>query len=95
MTRHDRRLMPAFAVALVLAAPAWADRTVTDQIGRQVTLPDSIERAVILQHQTLNIAAQLDAQDQVVGCWTNGKSSFAPASSGWRRGSRIWPCRAG
>ena len=32
-----------------------------------MTIPDQIERAVILQHQTLNIAVQIDAQDQVVG----------------------------
>lgn len=53
--------------AFGLAFPALADRTVTDQLGREVTIPDQIERAVILQHQTLNIAVQIDAQDQVVG----------------------------
>lgn len=53
--------------ALAIAAPAWADRTVTDQIGREVQIPDEVNRAVILQHQTLNIAVQLDAMDKVVG----------------------------
>ncbi len=52
---------------LTLAMPAWADRVVTDQIGREVHVPDVVERAVILQHQTLNIAVQLDAMGKVVG----------------------------
>lgn len=52
---------------LVIAMPAWAERIVTDQIGRVVHVPDVVNRAVILQHQTLNIAVQLDAMDKVVG----------------------------
>lgn len=54
-------------LSLLFAAPAWAERLVTDQIGRQVHIPDSVNRVVILQHQTLNIAVQLDAMDKVVG----------------------------
>ncbi|WP_201769445.1 ABC transporter substrate-binding protein [Paracoccus aminophilus] len=50
-----------------MLSPALAERVVTDQLGKQVTLPDHISRAVVLQHQTLNIAVQLDAQDQIVG----------------------------
>ncbi len=52
---------------LLLSAPAWADRLVTDQIGREVDIPDVVSRVVILQHQTLNIAVQMDAMDKVVG----------------------------
>ncbi|MFS8050031.1 ABC transporter substrate-binding protein [Rhizobium sp. BR 314] len=52
---------------LLFSAPAWADHVVTDQIGRQVHIPDTVNRVVILQHQTLNIAVQLDAMDKVVG----------------------------
>ncbi len=54
-------------VGLLLAAPAWADRVLTDQIGREVHVPDQVNRVVILPHQTLNIAVQLDAMDKVVG----------------------------
>lgn len=58
----------ALAIAgLLFATPAWADRVVTDQIGREVHVPDQVNRVVILQHQTLNIAVQLDAMDTVVG----------------------------
>jgi iron complex transport system substrate-binding protein len=52
---------------LLLSTPAWADHLVTDQIGRQVHIPDTVNRVVILQHQTLNIAVQLGAMDKVVG----------------------------
>lgn len=67
-----RRMATAMRAALVLAGlaiamPAWADRTVTDQIGREVIVPDVVGRVVILQHQTLNIAVQLDAMEKVVG----------------------------
>jgi iron complex transport system substrate-binding protein len=61
---------PKIALAiggLLLASPAWADRVVTDQIGREVHVPDQVNRVVILQHQTLNITVQLDAMDKVVG----------------------------
>ena len=46
---------------------AYASRTVEDQLGRTVTIPDQVNRAVVLQHQTLNIANQLDANSQIVG----------------------------
>ncbi len=55
------------AGGLLFAVPAWADHIVTDQIGRQVHVPDVVNRVVILQHQTLNIAVQLGAMDKVVG----------------------------
>ncbi len=53
--------------SLLFSAPAWADRVVTDQIGRQVHIPDAVNRVIVLQHQTLNIVVQLDAMDKVVG----------------------------
>ncbi|MGV3550893.1 ABC transporter substrate-binding protein [Rhizobium sp.] len=52
---------------LLISTTAWADRMITDQIGRQVQIPDHVNRVVVLQHQTLNIAVQLGAMDKVVG----------------------------
>ncbi|POE02740.1 ABC transporter substrate-binding protein [Pectobacterium odoriferum] len=46
---------------------AWAARQVTDQLGRNVTIPDHVNRVVVLQHQTLNLLVQLDAQESIVG----------------------------
>jgi iron complex transport system substrate-binding protein len=59
--------LAALLLPLVISLPAWADRIVTDQIGKQVHIPDVVGRVVILQHQALNIAVQLDAADKVVG----------------------------
>lgn len=61
------------AIGCLISVSALADRTVTDQLGRQVTIPDTVSRAVVLQHQTLNIAVQLDALPQVVGVLSSWK----------------------
>jgi len=45
---------------------AWA-REVTDQVGNTVTIPDTISRAVVLEHHALDVVVQLGAQDQMVG----------------------------
>ena len=41
-----------FVAALfgIFSTSALADRVVTDQLDRQVTIPDHIQRAVVLQH---------------------------------------------
>lgn len=41
--------------SMLFAFAAQADRTITDQLGRQVTIPDRVDKVVVLQHQTLNI----------------------------------------
>lgn len=58
------------------AFSAYADRTVVDQLGRSVTLPDNIEKAVVLQHQTLNIIVQLNATDKVTGILAGWKKQL-------------------
>jgi len=69
--------------ALVLLLLLWsgvaqADRTVTDQLGRQVTVPDTVNRVVVLQHQTLDILVQLGAADKVVGVMQSWKKQLGP-----------------
>lgn len=61
-----------------ISALAWADRQVTDQLGREVTIPDTISRAVVLQHQTLNLMVQLDSADQIVGILSSWKKQLGP-----------------
>ena len=51
----------AAALAFALAFPAFADRVVTDQTGRSVTIPDPVNCFVVLQHQTLNLLVQMNA----------------------------------
>ncbi|MGB9095935.1 ABC transporter substrate-binding protein [Erwinia sp.] len=53
-----------------------ASRQVTDQLGRQVTIPDQVDRVVVLQHQTLNLLVQLDATNTLVGILGNWKQQL-------------------
>ncbi|MCA6962382.1 ABC transporter substrate-binding protein [Pectobacterium odoriferum] len=55
---------------------AWAARQVTDQLGRNVTIPDHVNRVVVLQHQTLNLLVQLDAQESIVGGLSSWKKQL-------------------
>ncbi|MGK3122513.1 ABC transporter substrate-binding protein [Candidatus Pantoea formicae] len=55
---------------------SYASRVVTDQIGREVTIPDQVDRVVVLQHQTLNLLVQLNATDKVVGILANWKQQL-------------------
>ena len=64
--------------SLTAVTPALADRTVTDQLGRQITLPDSVNRVVVLQHQTLNLLVQLNAADDIVGVLSSWKKQLGP-----------------
>lgn len=75
------RFMPLMRAALIMgglffSASAWADRMVTDQVGRSVHIPDTVSRVVILQHQTLNIAVQLGEMDKVVGVLESWKKQL-------------------
>lgn len=42
-------------------------KEITDQLGRKVTIPDEVNRIVVLQHQSLNLLNQINAMDKVVG----------------------------
>lgn len=50
-----------------VAAQAQDTHTVTDQLGREVTLPLHVQRVVALQHQALDIVLELGAADRLVG----------------------------
>jgi iron complex transport system substrate-binding protein len=84
------RFLPSLALlglALSFASPsALASRQITDQLGRQVTIPDNVDRVVVLQHQTLNLLVQLNATKDIVGVLNNwqkqlgsGYARLAPA----------------
>ncbi|MDI5809575.1 ABC transporter substrate-binding protein, partial [Salmonella enterica subsp. enterica serovar Anatum] len=65
-------------LALLFCWPlmSQAARTFTDQIGRQVTVPDTVDRVVVLQHQTLNLLVQMNATDKIVGVMANWKQQL-------------------
>ena len=61
--------------SMLFAFSAQADRTITDQLGRQITIPDHVDKVVVLQHQTLNILVQLNAQQDIIGVMSSWKNS--------------------
>lgn len=67
-------------VLLAFLSFGWA-REVTDQLGRVVQIPDQIKRAVVLQHQTLDIAVQLNATNQIVGILSSWKKRLGETYS--------------
>ncbi|WP_437609116.1 ABC transporter substrate-binding protein [Erwinia sp. V71] len=63
----------ALLLVLFTSFSSLAARQVTDQLGRKVTIPDQVDRVVVLQHQTLNLLVQLDATRKMVGILSNWK----------------------
>ncbi|MDH2896230.1 MULTISPECIES: ABC transporter substrate-binding protein [Rahnella] len=86
MRALSSRFLPSLALlglALSFASPsALAARQITDQLGRQVTIPDNVDRVVVLQHQTLNLLVQLDATKDIVGVLNNWQKQLG---SGYAR----------
>jgi len=64
------------SLLVVIPLSAEASRQITDQIGRQVTIPDDVNRVVVLQHQTLNLLVQMNASDKIVGLLANWKQQL-------------------
>ncbi|MCU6663499.1 ABC transporter substrate-binding protein [Silvania hatchlandensis] len=64
------------SLLVVIPLSAEASRQITDQIGRQVTIPDDVNRVVVLQHQTLNLLVQMNASDKIVGILANWKQQL-------------------
>lgn len=71
-------LKQATIVVFLLLAPlvVYGQKTVTDQLGRKVTLPDQVERVVVLQHQTVNLLVQMDATSKIVGILASWKQQL-------------------
>lgn len=64
------KIVRVFMIGLLMAtisAAVHAQRFIVDQLNRNVTLPDNVERVVVLQHQTLNLLVELNATDKIVG----------------------------
>ncbi|WP_338557651.1 ABC transporter substrate-binding protein [Erwinia sp. E_sp_B01_3] len=73
------RLLRLSALTVLLGLlpfSSQAARQVTDQLDRQVTIPDRVDRVVVLQHQTLNLLVQLDATSTMVGILGNWKQQL-------------------
>ncbi|AXU93932.1 hypothetical protein CI789_00965 [Erwinia persicina] len=70
------RFYPALLLSVFMTFSVQASRQVTDQLGRQVALPDRVDRVVVLQHQTLNLLVELNATDKIVGILSNWKQQL-------------------
>ncbi len=60
------------------AKPAMETRVVTDQLGRQVTIPKEVKRIVVLQHHTLDLLLELQAGDKIVGAVNKWQELVSP-----------------
>ena len=57
-------LLCVLSAGLAIAADGY---TITDQLGRTVSIPPKVERVVCLQHHTLDIILELGQGDKLVG----------------------------
>lgn len=62
-----KSFMKLLLAVSLFATFLFAEKVVTDQLGRKVVLPDEVKRIVVLQHQSLNVLVQLGATDKIVG----------------------------
>jgi iron complex transport system substrate-binding protein len=61
-----KRLLFLLSVVVLLAAPCFASRTLTDETGRQVVVPDHPHRVICLMPTVTDTAYALGAGDDVV-----------------------------
>jgi iron complex transport system substrate-binding protein len=87
MAKKARILCCAWLLVIFCAGAVFAGakkqvnhetRTITDQLGRTVSVPADVNSVVVLQHQTLNIIVQLDAVDKVSGILSSWKRQLGP-----------------
>ena len=73
--RMKKCLVIISLMVLVLGIATLAQaKSVTDQLGRVVELPDKVSRAVVLEHHALDVIIQIGAKDQVVGTMEKWKN---------------------
>ncbi|HAM4285801.1 TPA: ABC transporter substrate-binding protein [Escherichia coli] len=74
--KTNNKLFLLLIFLLSLSFTTQAEQTFTDQIGREVKVPDKVDRIVVLQHQTLNLLVQMNATDKIVGVMSNWKQQL-------------------
>lgn len=72
----NNKLFLLLILLLSLSFTTQAERTFTDQTGREVKVPDKVNRIVVLQHQTLNLLVHMNATDKIVGVMSNWKQQL-------------------
>ena len=61
-----KRVLLSLALTLMLAAPCVASRTLTDETGRKVVVPDHPHRVICLMPSVTDVVFSLGADDDVV-----------------------------
>jgi iron complex transport system substrate-binding protein len=61
-----KRVLLSLALTLTLAAPCVASRTLTDETGRKVVVPDHPHRVICLMPSVTDVVFELGADDDVV-----------------------------
>ena len=61
-----KRVLLSFALTLILASPCVASRTLTDETGRKVVVPDHPHRVICLMPSVTDVVFSLGADDDVV-----------------------------
>jgi iron complex transport system substrate-binding protein len=61
-----KRLLSLLAMIVILTAPCFASRTLTDEMGRKVVVPDHPHRVICLMPSVTDIVFSLGAGDDVV-----------------------------
>jgi ABC-type Fe3+-hydroxamate transport system substrate-binding protein len=61
-----KRVLLSLALTVVLAAPCVASRTLTDETGRKVVVPDHPHRVICLMPSVTDVVFSLGADDDVV-----------------------------
>jgi iron complex transport system substrate-binding protein len=62
-----KRILSLFSMTVIFAAPCFASRTLIDEIGRKVVVPDHPHRVICLMPSVTDTAFALGAGDDVVG----------------------------
>jgi iron complex transport system substrate-binding protein len=62
-----KRLLTLLSLTAILAGPCFASRTVTDEMGRKVVVPDHPHRVICLMPTVTDTVFALGAGDDVVG----------------------------
>ena len=62
-----KRLLSLLSLTAILAGPCFAGRTVTDEMGRTVVVPDHPHRVICLMPNVTDTVFALGAGDEVVG----------------------------
>jgi iron complex transport system substrate-binding protein len=61
-----KRLLPLLSLTVILAGPCFASRTLTDEMGRKVVVPDHPHRVICLMPTVTDTVFALGAGDDVV-----------------------------